>query len=144
MTDRLRVLLLAEHCHPDWPSVPLEGYHQARALAARPDLAVTLVTHVNNRPALLADPLAKLATLHFVNTEWLARPVWRLSQLLRGGDALAWTLATALGWPASVAFELQAHGHFRRALNAGRFDLVHRLTPLTPTVGMPFATLTAV
>ncbi len=144
MDRPLRILLLAEHCNPTWTSVPLVGYHQARALAARPDLDVTLVTHVINRPALEADPLAKRIPIHFIDTEWLARPLYRLSKLLRGGERLSWTIGTAMSWPGSIAFEHQTFHHFRRDLRAGRFDLVHRLTPLTPTVGSPLATLTQV
>src|SRR5207244_10136449 len=70
--EPLRVLLIAEHCNPTWTSVPLVGYQQARALAARQDLAVTLVTHVNNRRALEADPLVKQIPVHFIDNEWLA------------------------------------------------------------------------
>src|SRR5687767_9658485 len=103
MTDRrpqpLRVLLLAEHCNPTWTSVPLVGYHQARALARHPGLDVTLVTHVNNRRALEADPLSKQVPVHFIDTEWLARPLYRLSRFLRGGEGLAWTIGTAMSWP---------------------------------------------
>lgn len=140
----LRVLLLAEHCNPTWPSVPLVGYQQARALAMRDDLAVTLVTHVNNRVALANDPLARRATVHYIDNEWLARPIWKLSKLLRGGEKLAWTLAAAMSWPASIVFELLAHQRLAPQLRLGKFDLVHRLTPLTPTIGMPFATRTRV
>src|SRR5947209_10755668 len=139
MSDRLRVLLIAEQCHPDWPSVPLEGYHHARALAARPDLAVTLVTHVRNRAALTADPILGRVPTYFVDNEWIARPLHRLSRLLRGGDRLAWTVETAMAWPSYVAFEHHVWHRFRRDLRAGRFDLVHRLTPLTPTVGSALA-----
>jgi glycosyltransferase involved in cell wall biosynthesis len=142
--EPLRVLLIAEQCNPAWTSVPLVGYHQARALAARPDLAVTLVTHVRNRPALAADPLAKQAAVHFIDNEWIARPLHRLGRLLRGGEKLSWTIDTALGWPAYVAFEHRVYRRFRRELRAGRFDLIHRLTPLTPTAGGPLAGLTDV
>jgi glycosyltransferase involved in cell wall biosynthesis len=142
--DKLRVLLLAEHCNPTWPSVPLVGYHQVRALPTRDDLAVTLVTHVNNRAALAGDPLSQRADIHFVDNEWLARPIWKLSKLLRGGEKLAWTVAAAMSWPASIVFELQAHARLSHQLSAGRFDIVHRLTPLTPTIGMPFAVRTQV
>jgi glycosyltransferase involved in cell wall biosynthesis len=142
--DKLRVLLLAEHCNPTWPSVPLVGYHQARALAMRDDLAVTLVTHVNNRAALAGDPLSQRAKVHFIDNEWLARPIWKTSKLLRGGEKLAWTVGAAMSWPASIVFELQAHARLSGELAAGHFDLVHRLTPLTPTIGMPFAVRTHV
>ena len=68
----------AEACNPTWTSVPLVGYNFARALAARRDLDVTLVSQVRNRTALLADPIAKLARLHFIDNEWVAAPLYRL------------------------------------------------------------------
>jgi glycosyltransferase involved in cell wall biosynthesis len=141
---RLRVLLIAEHCNPTWTSVPLVGYHQARALAARRELDVTLVTHVNNRRVLEADPLAKAIPIHFIDNEWLARPIHQFSRFIRGGDQFAWTVATALSWPASIVFEHQAYAHFRHDLRVGHFDIVHRLTPLSPTNGSPLASLTGV
>ena len=64
----------------------------------RDDLQITLVTHVNNRTALAGDPLAERAAIHFIDNEWLARPIWRLSKLLRGGEKLAWTMADGGRW----------------------------------------------
>src|SRR5437868_10119200 len=98
MADPLRVLLIAEACNPTWTSVPLVGYNLARALAERPDLEVTLVSHVRNREALVADPIARLASLSFIDNEYIARPFYLASRLLRGGKTLSWTTATALGW----------------------------------------------
>ena len=135
----LRVLLIAESCNPNWTSVPLEGYSLARALAERPDLEITLVTHVRNRAALEADPVASLARLHFVDNEWLAKPLYYLSRWLRGGEKLSWTIDTALAWPGYIVFEGEVYQHFRKALAQGRFDLIHRLTPISPTVGSPLA-----
>src|SRR5438270_8227363 len=101
MTDRppLRVLLIAEACNPTWTSVPLVGYNFARALAERDDLEVTLVSQVRNRAALRADPIAARARLQFIDNEWVARPLYLLSRLLRGGSALSWTTDTAMAWP---------------------------------------------
>src|SRR5262245_35045525 len=136
---RLRVLLLAEMCNPAWTSVPLVGYNFARALAAHPALEVTLVTQIRNRPYLEEDPIRKDAEVCFINTEVLAKPFHLLSKLLRGGNRLAWTIDTALMWPGYVLFEHLARQRFARDLANGRFDLVHRITPVSPTIPSPMA-----
>jgi glycosyltransferase involved in cell wall biosynthesis len=124
--------------------VPLVGYQFARALAARPDLDVTLATHVRNRPALTDDPLTQLARICYIDNEWLARPLHKLSRLVRGGQSLSWTIDTAMAWPAYMAFEHQLYKQMERQLAGGAFDLIHRVTPLTPTMGSPLAALTDV
>jgi glycosyltransferase involved in cell wall biosynthesis len=141
---RLRVLLIAEACNPTWTSVPLVGYNFARALAGRDDLDVTLVSQVRNRAALEADPIASRARLHFIDNEWVARPLYLFARLLRGGESLSWTIDTAMGWPSYVAFEKDLEARFRRPLREGAFDLVHRVTPLSPTAGSPLASQTDV
>jgi glycosyltransferase involved in cell wall biosynthesis len=141
---RTRILLIAEACNPSWTSVPLVGYQFARALAARSDLDVTVATHVRNRPALTDDPLARLARVCYIDNEWLARPMHRLSRLVRGGQSLSWTIDTAMAWPAYMAFEHQLYKQMERQLAGGAFDLIHRVTPLTPTMGSPLAALTDV
>jgi len=140
----LRILLIAEACNPTWTSVPLVGYNFARALAARPDLRVTLVSHVRNREALSADPIAKMAELHFIDNEWLARPMHQLSKWIRGGQGLSWTIDTALAWPSYMVFEPEVNRRFRERLDKREFDLIHRVTPLSPTIGSPLAALTDV
>jgi glycosyltransferase involved in cell wall biosynthesis len=142
--SRLRVLLIAEACNPTWTSVPLVGYNFARALAARPDLDVTLVSHVRNRAALEDDPIASKARLCFIDNEWLARPLYRLSTLIRGGQNLSWTIDTAMAWPSYVIFEKEVGNRFGHRLQRGDFDLIHRVTPLTPTIGSPLAGRTGV
>jgi glycosyltransferase involved in cell wall biosynthesis len=141
---RLRVLVIAEACNPTWTSVPLVGYQFARALAARPDLDVTVATHVRNREGLTDDSLTRLARVCYVDNEWLAKPLHRLSKLVRGGQSLSWTIDTAMAWPAYMAFERQLYRQLERQLTGGAFDLIHRVTPLTPTMGSPLAGLTDV
>ncbi len=141
---RVRVLLIAESCNPAWTSVPLVGYSLARALAEHPDLEVTLVTHVRNRPFLEADPLAAAARIHYIDNEWLARPLYSLSTLLRGGHDLSWTTNTAMAWLSYMVFEHEVLRRFRRQFRDGAFDLIHRLTPLSPTMGSPLASLAGV
>jgi glycosyltransferase involved in cell wall biosynthesis len=141
---RKRILLIAEACNPMWTSVPLVGYQLARALASRPDIEITLATHIRNRPALAEDSLARQARIVYIDNEWLARPLHRLSRLIRGGKGLSWTIDTALAWPAYMAFEHQLYRRMRQELDGGRFDLIHRITPLTPTMGSPLAALSDV
>jgi glycosyltransferase involved in cell wall biosynthesis len=137
--DRLRVLLLAEMCNPAWTSVPLVGYNLARALASRPDLSVTLVTQVRNESAVRADPLSRLADVHYLDTEFVAAPLNLLSNVLRGGTGKAWTVGTASIWPRYLLFERMVYGRFRGRLRRGDFDVIHRITPLSPVFPSPLA-----
>jgi len=136
---RFRVLLIAEACNPTWTSVPLVGYNFARALAARPDLEITLLTHIRNKPAIEVDPIAKMAKIFFIDNEWVAKPLYWMSRLLRRGQSLSWTIDTAMAWPSYMVFERQVRKQFREQLAGGGFDLIHRITPLTPTMGSPLA-----
>ena len=144
MSDPLHVLVIAEACNPTWTSVPLVGYNFARALAERPDVKATVVTHVRNRPGLAGDRLCDVAEVHYLDTEWIAKPLHRLGTWLRGGNGLGWTTDTALAWPSYIAFEHSVASRFGRRLARGEFDLVHRVTPLTPTIGSPLAGMTDV
>jgi alpha-maltose-1-phosphate synthase len=128
---RPRVLVIAEQCNPAWVSVPLEGWSHWAALSTRID--GHLVTHVRNRADVLGagvDP-ERLTTLDCGRLERWAD---RLGAALRGGAAspTGWTTRTALDALAYYRFEQQVWDRHGPALRAGVFDLVHRLTPLTP------------
>jgi glycosyltransferase involved in cell wall biosynthesis len=137
--QKLRILLVAEACNPTWTSVPLVAYSLARALAARNDLAVTLVTQVRNLKSLESDPIADLVHLQIIDNEFFGRPFFVVGEWLRGGSQLSWTTSTAAAWPAYIVFEKMVHRRFGGDLRAHSFDLIHRLSPLTPTVGSPLA-----
>ena len=108
------------------------------ALALAEIASVTLVTHVRNRPALTRAGAGK-ADVVYLDTEYLAAPMYRLSQMIRRSEQYAQTLAVAMAWPAQVAFELAAWRKFKAALRAGQYDLVHRLSPMSPTLPSPMA-----
>jgi len=133
---RFRVLILADSCNPDWVSLPAVAYKACRAIAELAD--VTLVTHVRNEPAIARAGCGR-AQVVYIDTEFIAGPLFRLGQWLRGGDAVAWTTNVALLYPAYLAFEWRVWRRFRSALTQGAFDLVHRLTPMSPTIPSPMA-----
>jgi glycosyltransferase involved in cell wall biosynthesis len=141
---KLSVLIVAESCNPRWTSVPLVAYSLVKALSARHDLEVTLISQVRNREALESDPIASQVRLHFIDNEFVGRPFFLVGERLRGGSQLSWTTAQAFSWPAYIVFEKMIFRQFRAELRAGSFDLIHRLSPLSPTMGSPLATLTDV
>jgi glycosyltransferase involved in cell wall biosynthesis len=142
--DPIRVLVVAETCHPLSPSGPLIAYQRVRALAARPDLRVTLAAHDRNREAHRLHPIPGLAGVRYIDTEWLTVPIQRFCNWCRGGATLGLTLDAALHWPAHILFEKKVYREFAGQLRRGDFDLVHRLHPYSPTVGSPLACLTDV
>jgi glycosyltransferase involved in cell wall biosynthesis len=144
MADPIRALVIAEACNPTWTSVPLVGYNLARALAGRPDLQITLVTHVRNRDGINTSDFTGHADVEYIDNEFIARPVYQLARLLRGGDQLGWTIDTAMAWPSYVVFERMVASRFGRRLERGEFDLIHRVTPLSPTAVSPLAAKTDV
>lgn len=129
-TSRPRVLLIAEMCNPDWVSVPLEGWSLYQALTAVAD--VHLVTHVRNRENLLKAGVPESA-FTALDTAAVDRPLEKVGNVLRGKANLGWTTFTALGTVSYYLFESLLLKHFAKRIRAREFDLVHRLTPISPT-----------
>jgi glycosyltransferase involved in cell wall biosynthesis len=135
-TDRMRVLILAEVCNPDWPSLPVVGYKFAREIANYADVVV--VTQIRNKPNIDRDGMGK-AEVVYLDTENIAAPVYKLADAISGGKSRGETIKVAIGNFINLAFEWAVWKHFRQDLRNGRFDLVHRLTPMSPTQPSPMA-----
>jgi glycosyltransferase involved in cell wall biosynthesis len=129
---RPRVLLIAESANPEWVSVPLEGWSNARALTQVAD--IHLLTQVRNREAILRAGLAEGLDFTVLDSEALERPVYQLGERIRGGKGKGWTLLTGLHALTYSYFEHLVWRQFGPRIAAGEFDLVHRITPLSPTV----------
>ncbi len=130
---RIRALLIAELCNPDWVSVPLEGWSHSRALAGLCD--THLVTHVRNRENIARAGLKEGADFTALDTSRSDRHGDRLSRWLGVpfGSNKGWTVLTALSALSYYHFELLLRRTLGGRIKAGDFDLVHRLTPLSPT-----------
>lgn len=128
----LRPLLIAEECNPEWVSIPLEGWSHSRAIAGM--ARAHLITQIRNREAILRAGLVEGRDFTAIDSEPVARPLWKLASALRGGAGKGWTMTTAVGAIAYPYFEHLIWKQFGRRLAAGEFNLVHRLTPLSPTV----------
>ena len=125
------ILLIAEAANPEWVSVPLLGWSHAEALARLHE--VHLVTQVRNRDAILNAGSAARA-VHFINSEAVAKFTYKIGQALRGGAGKGWTTLMAAAAPAYYYFERLVWRELGADIRAGRFALVHRLTPLSPTM----------
>ncbi len=128
----LRALLIAEAANPDFTSVPLVGWSHAKALSEVVDAHV--VTQVRNRDAIVAQGWTEGREFTALDTERLARPLWQVANLLRGGKGKGWTTVTAVAALAYYYFEARLWREFGPRIRAHEFDVVHRITPLSPTI----------
>lgn len=134
---RPRVLAIAEAANPELASVPLVGWSMVTALRKVAD--VHLVTQVRNRDAILRGGLVEGQDFTAINSEAIAGPFWRLAKQIGVGDGKGWTMLQAINALTYPYFEHLVWKSFSPALKAGTFDIVHRLTPVSPTNTSPIA-----
>lgn len=133
--NRLRVLIIAEAANPNMTSVPLEGWSLARALSEVCD--AHLVTQVRNRRDIETAGWTEGVQFTSIDSERVARPIHQLEGWLRGGTGKGWTTVMALRWLPYLYFERLVWKRFKADFHARRYDLVHRLIPISPTVPSP-------
>ncbi|HEY8668540.1 MAG TPA: glycosyltransferase family 4 protein [Tepidisphaeraceae bacterium] len=137
----MRVLLLADDCNPDWPSLPVVGYKACRGIADHCEAVVA--THIRNKLSIERDGLGK-AQVVYIDNEYIAAPMYKAAKVLRGGSSVGWTTNIAMSYPSYLAFEHEVYQRFGHDLRHGRFDIVHRVTPMSPTIPSPLAQWTDV
>ncbi|MGY6409398.1 MAG: glycosyltransferase [Alkalilacustris sp.] len=147
MTRRCRVLLIAEAANPEWVSVPLQAWFIIDAL--RREVDAHIVTQVRNREAFLRAGLVEGQDFTAIDNEHVARPLFLLGRALGAAGGKGYTIGTAMSALAYPSFERMVWDRFGEALRAGAYDVVHRVTPRTPTangmlaqrcqeIGLPF------
>lgn len=136
MENKPKVLLLATDCNPQWHSLPALVAEYYSVLRKHVD--ITLATHIRNKTNLQSY-LPEGAKVVYFDTEVIARPLYKLTQYLTGDPNKAMTLQVALSYPGNLYFEYRVWRHFKNDLKAGKFDLVHRVSPMSPTIPSPIA-----
>ena len=134
LTQPIRALVLAELCNPDWVSVPLEGWSLWASLSRL--CGAHLVTHVQNRHHILKEGMDP-ARFTFIDPSLVEVPAMAVADALRGyrGSAgTGQTLRTAFSLFHYAYFEQQVWALFGERIKRREFDLVHRLTPISPTM----------
>ena len=126
-----RVLAIAEAANPEWVSVPLVGWSMVQALSEQTELH--LVSQIRNRDAILRAGLREGHEVTFIDNEAIAAPLSTLAHKLRMGSDKGWTTVAAINMLSYPAFERQVWQRFGPAIERGDYDIVHRITPLSPT-----------
>ena len=130
VSDRIRVLVIAELANPDWVSVPLEGWSNWHALSKIVD--GHLVTHVRNAENIVkAGESPERVTI--IDSSAVEKPMARVANVLRGRSEGGLTTLTAVSTFPYYYFEHVLWRTLGHRIRSHEWDIVHRVTPLTPT-----------
>jgi glycosyltransferase involved in cell wall biosynthesis len=129
----VRILVLAFDCNPILPSLPIVAYNTCRALAER--MEVSVVSY--KQPEEFEIPGAKETV--FIDVDWFKSPIDSFAKLLRGGNSVGWGTKTAFTYPSYVLWEHLVWKRYRERIEAGEFDLIFRVSPMSPVLPSPIA-----
>lgn len=135
------ILILAEDCNPDWLSIPAWTYQFICNLTNYAN--VTVATQIRNKPNIDRDGFSS-AKVVFFDTEWIASPLHKFANASTAGSKIGRTLISALKYPSYLVFEWNVWKYFKSDLDQGKFDIVHRVSPLSPAIPSPLASLSPV
>jgi glycosyltransferase involved in cell wall biosynthesis len=130
----MRVLLYADDCNPEMASEPGFTFRTIRSIIDHVDDAL-VVTQTRNEAAIAKTDMGG-ATVVYLDTEYVARPAWKVSKALRLGTSLR----TATKYPVQYAFERELWKRFSARIGQGEFDIVHRVGPISSALPSPLAT----
>lgn len=134
---RLSVLLIAESADHNLVSVPLVAWSIYIALNKLHN--VHIVTQVRHRLSFIEYGLKEFEDFTAIDSEFVAKPVYHLTKFFRGGESKAWTLDTAMKYPGQLYFEHLIWKNFKYRLINREFDIVHRISPVSPTIPSPIS-----
>ena len=132
----MKVLLLADVCNPNWPSLPSFSYSLAKSIANNID--VVLVTHIRNEQDISLED-NNFSEIIYIDNEYIASPLYKFSNILRKVGIGGWMTNMALKYPSNIVFEYQVYKKLKKRLKSKEFDFVHRISPVSPTIPSPIA-----
>lgn len=130
----MRVLMVSEDCNPNRDSTPGVAYRAIKAIASHAD--VTLATPFKNKVDIDLVGCGKAKVVYIDNSR-IHTPLYRLATWLR--NRAGWTSYVAIAYFFEQAFEYGVWHHFKDELLTHKFDILHRFTPMSPTIPSPLA-----
>ncbi len=137
MQSSPRVLVIAEAANPEWVSVPLIGWLLSRALAEVADVHVA--TQIRNRTAFLRAGLREGIDFTAIDSEHVEARSIDLANKLRMGQGKGWTTLQAFQSLTYPYFERLLWDTLGEDIVNKKYDIVHRITPMSPTSPSPIA-----
>ncbi|MFL0811237.1 MAG: glycosyltransferase [Agarilytica sp.] len=128
---KIKVLFVASDCNPEWHSLPALIAEYSLELSHLVEL--TLVTHIRNQ-AQIEPWLPSNIQAYYIDTEKFSAPLYRFIQAVVRDPNKAMTLQVALSVPDALIFEHSVWRSFNSALKNKQYDIVHRASPMSPTV----------
>lgn len=133
---RKKVLIVADDCNPEWHSLPALVFKYVSELSKHID--ITLVTQIRNQVNLDKAKIKNIDVV-YIDNESVAAPIHKLATKITGGPNMAMTAKVAFRYPSCLHFEWVVWHRFKKEITSGVYDVVHRVSPMSPVIPCPIA-----